>query len=115
MAPRPESAGRKCVFPREGRSTGHQTHGSYLPLEASPAAFVIRQARGHQAESLAETIRKGSEVQLSGSLLQKKFKTVGSQARTFSKVEIRVQTIAPLLIVAKLAGAQQPAEEPQPA
>lgn len=57
---------------------------------------------GGQAVTLAETCRKGSEVQLSGSLRQKKFKAGnGQNARTISKIEIRVRSIASVLAVAK--------------
>lgn len=66
---------------------------------------------GGQAVALAEACSKGSEVQLMGSLLQKKFKVGnGASARTVSKVEIRVRSIAPALAIPK-EDAAAPAEE----
>ena len=66
---------------------------------------------GGQAAVLAETCSKGSEVQLFGSLRQKKFKTgKGNNTRTISKVEIRVRSIAPVLSVPKDVVEQTQAE-----
>jgi single-strand DNA-binding protein len=73
---------------------------------------------GPQAEALAESTRKGHEVQLSGSLLQKKFKTNGEQSRTVSKVEIRVATIARVMSAPRTVDSVTPAQVasvPQPA
>ena len=72
---------------------------------------------GRQALALAERCGKGSEVQILGSLLQKKFKTNGAQPRTVSKVEIRVKSIAPGLPAAKteVPDGGEKAREPQPA
>lgn len=61
---------------------------------------------GAQAIALSEQATKGTEVQLAGHLLQKKFQTKGEQSRTISKIEIRVSSIAPVLTVPK----EQPAE-----
>lgn len=87
-------------------------------FEDSLDGFFDCELFGPQAEALAETTRKGTEVQLSGSLLQKKFKTNGAQARTVSKVEIRVATIAPVLVVPRVTATPTQAEAapvPQPA
>jgi single-strand DNA-binding protein len=86
-------------------------------FEDSLDGFFDCELFGPQAESLAERLRKGSEVQLSGSLLQKKFKTNGAQARTVSKIEVRVATIASSLSAPAASAAQVPAEQqvPQPA
>lgn len=71
---------------------------------------------GGQALALAETCSKGSEVQIMGSLLQKKFKTNGAQPRTVSKFDIRVRSIAPVLPARKDApAASDAARQPQPA
>jgi len=71
---------------------------------------------GGIAVTVAESLRKGSEVQITGSLLQKKFKTNGAQSRTVSKVEIRVKTIGPALAAAReSAPAAEQAAAPQPA
>ena len=73
---------------------------------------------GGQALALAESCSKGAEVQLSGSLRQKKFQTSGQQGRTVSRIEIRVGSIAPVLSAARATQATQPAEHgpaPQPA
>jgi len=69
---------------------------------------------GRQAESLKETCIKGTGVQLSGSLRQKKFRTKGDQPRTVSKIEVRVSSIAPSFAIPKDAPAIQetpPAQE----
>lgn len=62
----------------------------------------------------AESLSKGTEVQLAGSLLQKKFK--GNGGHTVSKVEIRVRSIASVLTPAKdetaVTQAAAPASEP---
>lgn len=64
--------------------------------------FFDCEAFGGQALALAETCPKGSEVQLSGALRQKKFQTNGENSRTVSRVEIRVESIAPVLDVRKV-------------
>lgn len=67
------------------------------------------------AITAAETLRKGQLVQLTGTLLQKRFESkAGDQV---SKVEIRVRSIAPVLLAAKAekAGANGEAKAAQPA
>ena len=68
--------------------------------------FFDCEAFGGQALALAETCPKGTEVQLSGALRQKKFKTNGENSRTVSKVEIRVESVAPVLDVRKVIETQ---------
>ena len=68
---------------------------------------------GGQAVALTESCKKGSEVQLTGSLMQKKFQTKGPQARTVSKIEVRVRSIAPAMVLPKTESA--PAAEAQEA
>ena len=63
---------------------------------------------GGQAVALAESCKKGSEVQLTGSLMQTKFQTKGAEPRTVSKIEIRVKSIAPSLPNAKAEAAPAP-------
>jgi single-strand DNA-binding protein len=70
---------------------------------------------GGTALTLAEDFKKGAEVQLTGSLRQKKWQTKGDQPRTLSKIEIRVESIAAVLEVRKLEGAAERQPEPQPA
>ena len=73
---------------------------------------------GGQALSLVETCAKGVEVQLVGSLRQNRFQTKGDQPRTISRMEIRVESVAAVLKVARAADGRDPAEEapaPQPA
>lgn len=80
--------------------------------------FFDCEAFGSQALALAETCPKGTEVQLSGALRQKKFQTNGENRRTVSKVEIRVESIAPVLDVRKVIDATDQAAvapAPQPA
>lgn len=71
--------------------------------------FFDCEAFGGQALALAETCPKGTEVQLSGALRQKKFQTNGENSRTVSRVEIRVESIAPVLDVRKVINTE-PAE-----
>lgn len=68
--------------------------------------FFDCEAFGGQALALAETCPKGTEVQLSGALRQKKFKTNGENSRTVSRVEIRVESVAPVLDVRKVIETQ---------
>ncbi len=72
--------------------------------------FFDCEAFGGQALALAETCPKGTEVQLSGALRQKKFQTSGENARTISRVEIRVESVAPVLDVRKVIDATEPAD-----
>lgn len=86
-------------------------------FEDSLDGFFDCELFGGQAVALAENCKKGSEVQLTGSLLQKKFETKGSQPRTISKVEVRVTSIAPVLAVPRETEVTQSEEAaaPQPA
>lgn len=87
-------------------------------LEDSLDGFFDCELFGAQALALAESCKKGAEVQLSGSLRQKKFETKGEQPRKVSRIEVRVDSIAPVLVVPKASGSQaapQEAPEPQPA
>jgi single-strand DNA-binding protein len=98
-----------------------QTDGTF---EDQLDGFFDCELFGGQALALAEGCSKGAEVSLTGSLLQKKFKTGnGAGSRTISKVEIRVKTIAPVLqvpreqqaSVAPQAPVAQQVAAPQPA
>ena len=87
-------------------------------FEDSLDGFFDCELFGPQAQTLAETCRKGSEVQLSGSLRQKKFQTSGQNSRTVSRIEIRVESIAPSLSLPRVSEASRPVQEapqPQPA
>lgn len=74
---------------------------------------------GGQALALAENTGKGAEIHVTGSLRQKKFKSGnGAGARTISKIEIRVSSVAPALAVPRdnaAPVAQQQSSAPQPA
>ncbi|MDP9069312.1 MAG: single-stranded DNA-binding protein [Actinomycetota bacterium] len=72
--------------------------------------FFDCEAFGGQALALTETCPKGTEVQLTGALRQKKFKTNGENSRTVSRIEIRVESIAPVLDVRKVINANDSAE-----
>ena len=74
---------------------------------------------GGGAVTFAEDFKKGAVVQLTGSLRQKKFQTQGDQPRTLSKIEIKVDSVSPV-VEAKKADQEtqvqgQPEPEPQPA
>ena len=69
---------------------------------------------GGEALALAEKFKKGADVQLTGSLMQKKFKT--KDGRTVSRIEIKVKSIAAVIQGPKKPKADQPAAaEGQPA
>lgn len=67
------------------------------------------------AVTFTEEFQKGSLVQLTGSLRQKKFQTSGDQPRTLSRVEVKVDTISPVVEAAKDdAESTVPQEQPEP-
>ena len=79
---------------------------------------------GPAAETLVETCAKGTLVQITGSLQQKKFKTGnGAGARTVSRIEVRARNVAPVLggprtetrTEVPLTAPQQVPAQPQPA
>lgn len=81
-------------------------------FEDSLDGFFDCELFGGLAVTAAGSLSKGSEVQVAGSLMQKKFKGNGGQ--NVSKVEIRVRSIASVLAPAKAeapaeSGAAQPA------
>ncbi len=89
-------------------------------FEDSLDGFFDCQLYGGTAVTLVEGYGKGSEVQVTGSLQQRKWKVGnGAGARTASKVEIRAKTVAPVLAAAKAdapaAAETETAAEPQPA
>ena len=88
-------------------------------FEDSLDGFFDCELFGGQAQALAETCSKGTEVQLSGSLRQKKFQTSGQSSRTVSRIEIRVESIAHVLEAKKAAqvasGTERAEQHPQPA
>ncbi|MBA3423642.1 MAG: single-stranded DNA-binding protein [Rubrobacter sp.] len=87
-------------------------------FEDSLDGFFDCEIFGAQALALAENTGKGTEVNLTGSLLQKKFQSKGPQSRTISKIEIRVSSVAPVLQVPKESSngtAPVPQVAPQPA
>lgn len=95
--------------------TVRKQEGSF---EDSVDGFFDCELFGGQAVPLAEDYKKGAELQLMGSLRQKKFETKGEQPRKVSRIEIRVESVAPVLIVPKSTEApvaSQEASEPQPA
>ena len=71
-------------------------------FEDSLDGFFDCEVFGGQALALAEGTGKGAEIHVTGSLRQKKFKSGnGAGARTISKIEIRVSSVAPALIAPK--------------
>lgn len=89
-------------------------------FEDSVDGFFDCELFGGQAVPLAEDYKKGAELQVTGSLRQKKFETKGEQPRKVSRIEIRVESIAPVLVVPK--SSESPAapretsqSQPQPA
>jgi single stranded DNA-binding protein len=67
-------------------------------FEDSLDGFFDCQLYGDVAFALKESCSKGSEVQVTGSLHQRKWKVgEGAGARTASKIEVKAKTVAPLL------------------
>ena len=64
---------------------------------------------GGEALVLAEKFKKGADIQLTGSLIQKKFKTKGEQPRNVSKIEIKVKSIAAVIRGPRKTKAEEPA------
>ena len=73
-------------------------------FEDSLDGFFDCEIFGGLAETVAETLKKGNVVQVSGSLLQKKFKTRNGQQ--VSRVEIRARTIGRVLEAPRAAAPQ---------
>ncbi len=92
--------------------TVHKPEGSF---EDSVDGFFDCELLGGQALPLAEDYKKGAELQVMGSLRQKKFETRGERPRKVSRIEVRVESIAPVLVVPKSSESQAvPQETPQP-
>jgi single-strand DNA-binding protein len=74
---------------------------------------------GPAAETLAAQYRKGTEVQVAGSLRQRKWKVGnGAGGRTASKIEVKAKTVSIVVQGARKQDAAPPAaevREPQPA
>jgi single-strand DNA-binding protein len=70
-------------------------------FEDSLDGFFDCQVFGRLGQTAAETLHKGNEVQISGSLRQNKFKT--RQGQTVSRVEITVRTIGQVLLPPRAA------------
>lgn len=84
-------------------------------FEDSLDGFFDCEVFSGQALALVDTCKKGSEVQLTGSIMQKKYKSKGAEPRTISKIEIRVSQIAPALVIPKPAVQTEAVAEVQPA
>ena len=87
-------------------------------FEDSVDGFFDCELFGGQALTLVEDYGKGAELQVMGSLRQKRFETKGDQPRKVSRIEVRVDSIAPVLVVQKATHTHTAAEEapePQPA
>jgi single-strand DNA-binding protein len=69
---------------------------------------------GGAALTLAEDFHKGDEIQLMGSLRQKRWTTKGEQPRKASKIEIRVESIASVLELRRLDDAKTDQQQPEP-
>jgi single-strand DNA-binding protein len=84
-------------------------------FEDSLDGFFDCEVFGGQAVALTEGSAKGTEIALTGHLLQKKFKSSGDQPRTISKIEVRVATVAPVLQAPKedsVASTEEAAPQP---
>lgn len=84
-------------------------------FEDSLDGFFDCEVFSGQALALAENYKKGAEVHLTGSIMQKKYKSKGAEPRTISKIEIRVSQIAPALVIPKPAVQTEAVAEVQPA
>lgn len=69
---------------------------------------------GRTAEAFAQEFTKGAEVQISGSLRQKQWKSESDPNRTLSRIEIRVESLAPVLRAAKPSQETTVEEQPVP-
>ena len=82
-------------------------------FEDSLDGFFDCEHFGKTAVTLAEHYGKGSEVQVTGSLHQRKFKVGnGTGERTVSKIAVRAKTVAPVLAPAKADAPAQPVSAP---
>lgn len=90
--------------------TTRKPDGSF---EDSLDGFFDCEHFGKTALTLAEDYGKGSEVQITGSLHQRKFKVGnGAGERTVSKVAVRAKTVAPVLAPPKAETPAQPVTAP---
>ena len=90
--------------------TTRKPDGSF---EDSLDGFFDCEHFGKTAVTLAESCGKGSEVQVTGSLHQRKFKVGnGAGERTVSKIAVRAKTVAPVLAPPKAEPAAQPVTAP---
>ncbi len=90
--------------------TARKPDGSF---EDSLDGFFDCEHFGKTALTLAEDYGKGSEVQITGSLHQRKFKVGnGAGERTVSKISVRAKTVAPVLAPPKADPAAQPVSAP---
>lgn len=70
---------------------------------------------GATAQKFAEEFKKGTPVQVTGSLHQDKFKVGnGAGTRTMSKIKVRAKTVAPVLFVPKAKPEAVAVPEPAP-
>ena len=72
---------------------------------------------GLEAQTMCDTIGKGAEIQLVGSIRQVKYETKGPNPRTLSKVVVRATTVGRVFLAPRSDAAQDEAERavPQPA
>lgn len=91
------------------RST-HKPDGSF---EDSLDGFFDCELFGPQAVTVAETMSKGSELQICGALHQSKFKA--SDGRNISKILVKVKTVGAVVPAAKATAAPVHEKVPQPA
>lgn len=85
-------------------------------FEDSLDGFFDCQLYGPTSVTLVEGYHKGAEVQIAGSLHQRKYKVGnGAGERTVSKIEIRAKSVAPVLAPAKTEATTQATVEAQAA
>lgn len=90
--------------------TTRKPDGSF---EDSLDGFFDCEHFGKTAVTLAENYGKGSEVQITGSLHQRKFKVGnGTGERTVSKIAVRAKTVAPVLAPPKAGTPARPVSAP---
>lgn len=85
--------------------------------EESLDGFFDCELYGLEAQTMCDTVGKGAEVQLVGSIRQVKYETKGSNPRTVSKVVVRATSVGRVFLAPRSDAAQDEAERavPQPA
>ncbi len=85
--------------------------------EESLDGFFDCELYGLEAQTMRDTVGKGAEIQLVGSIRQVKYETKGPNPRQLSKVVVRATTVGRVFLPPRSDAAQDEAERavPQPA